>query len=530
MDDEDSSACYGLTRPELAHKPLFDQFYSTCKARLSDYGFASSFIWRDAARLGWRVISDCLCLFANGPMGMTLLQPPVGLGNYEKAVRGSVETCNDYNNRIGLPTDATCFEYVSDEQLARFPSDFSARPMSGDYIYETRRMIELDGSDLASKRQARNRFIRRYQGRTEEFGPQHVKPCLEVLRRWHHQHDDSTCGLSPITRMKRLAEESATADAISFAGAIGLRGMVLYDGPTIVGFTFGEMIGPDMCNILIEKTDRQYAGSAQYIYAEFCRQFWPHTRWTNAGDDWEIPSLAYTKTSYKPAFRLNKWSVRPIRRQMVPVSLPAAWVADRQDLLAAAGLPTDQSHADTFEQASPSDIDALVGLENRTFDDYVALGRRQFRYLLNCPRATTHIVRHDGIIVAAAVLLRRKTRSGTTGRLYSIAVEPQFRGKGIGKTLLLECLDVLRRDSVSACGLEVDDDNKAAIALYENVGFKKVRILPHYYGQSKHGWKMKLNLAAATAPLFSVTTNPMAERLPANQAGAMALAQSAHRA
>jgi ribosomal protein S18 acetylase RimI-like enzyme len=457
---------------------------------------------------------------------MTLLQPPVGIGNYEQAVRKSVEICQDYNNRIGLPADATCFEYVSDEQLARFPSDFSARPMSGDYIYETRRMIELDGSDLASKRQARNRFTRRYQARTEEFGPQHVKPCLEVLRRWHHQHDDSICGLSPITRMKRLAEESATADAISFAWSIGLRGMVLYDDQTIVGFTFGEMIGPDMCNILIEKTDREYAGSAQYIYAEFCRQFWSHSRWTNAGDDWEIPSLAYTKTSYHPAFRLNKWSVRPIRRQMVPVSLPAAWVADRQDLLAAAGLPTGQSHSDTFEQASPSDIDALVGLENRTFDDYVALGRRQFRYLLNCPRATTHIVRHDGIIVAAAVLLRRKTRSGTTGRLYSIAVEPEFRGKGIGKTLLLECLDVLRRDNVSACGLEVNDDNKAAIALYEKVGFRKTRILPHYYGQSKHGWKMKMNLAAADAPLFSVTNNPMAERLAANQAGRMDMVES----
>ncbi len=530
MDDDDSPACYGLTRPELAHKPLFDQFYSTCKARLSDYGFASSFIWRDAARLGWRVISDCLCLFANGPTGMTLFQPPVGLGNYEKAIRAAVEICDDYNDHIGLPVDATCFEYISDEQLARFPSGFSAQPMSGDYIYETRRMIELDGSDLASKRQARNRFIRRYNPRTEEFGPQHVKPCLEVLRRWHYQHEDSACGFSPVTRMKRLAEESATADAISFAKQIGLRGMVLYDDQTIIGFTFGEMIGPDMCNILIEKADREYAGSAQFIYAEFCRQFWSQSRWTNAGDDWEIPSLAYTKTSYHPAFRLNKWAARPIRKQLVPVSLPAAWLADGQDLFAPADLQSAEAHSDTFEQASPSDIDALVGLETRTFDDYVALGRRQFRYLLNCPRATTHIVRHDGIIVAAAVLLRRKTRSGTSGRLYSIAVEPEFRGKGIGRTLLLECLDVLRRDNVSACGLEVEDSNKAAIALYEKAGFKKVRILPHYYGQSKHGWKMKMSLVASAAPVAAGTANAPAETPSGNRAGAMAMAGSAHRA
>lgn len=495
MDDDASSACYGLTRPELSDKALFDEFYGTCKTRLADYSFASSFIWRDAARLGWRILDGCLCLFANGSAGLTLLQPPVGLGNYAKAARQAVEICDDYNNRVGLPANTTCFEYVSDEQLARFPSGYSAQPMSGDYIYETRRLIDLDGGDLASKRQARNRFARRYQPRTEEFGPDHVKPCLEMLRRWHCQHDESNCGLSPVTRMKRVAEESATADAISYAARIGLRGMVLYDEQTIVGFTFGEMIGPDMCNILIEKTDRQYAGSAQYIYAEFCRQFWPHSRWTNAGDDWEIPSLAYTKTSYRPAFRLNKWSVRPVRKQMIPVSIPAAWVPDSREFIAHA-----DSHADELEQASPSDIDALVGLETRTFDDCVALGRRQFRYLLNCPRATTHVVRHDGILVAAAVLLRRKTRSGTTGRLYSIAVEPEFRGKGLGKSLLAECLDVLRRENVSACMLEVDDRNKYAIALYQKAGFKKIRLLPHYYGQGNHGWKMRLNLNKVPAP------------------------------
>jgi len=102
--------------------------------------------------------------------------------------------------------------------------------------------------------------------------------------------------------------------------------------------------------------------------------------------------------------------------------------------------------------------------------------------------------------VAAAVLLRRKTRSGTTGRLYSIAVDPEFRGKGLGKALLAECLDVLRRENISACMLEVDDRNKHAIALYQKAGFKKMRLLPHYYGQGNHGWKMRLDLNKAPAP------------------------------
>lgn len=478
MDDEDS-ACYGLTRPDLSHKALFDEFYNTCSTRLADYSFASTFVWRDAARLGFRIIHDCLCVFANGPTGLTMLHPPVGLGDCAGAVRESIGICDDYNRRAGLPPETTCVDYASDELLGRLGAGFSARPMSGDYVYETRRLIDLDGGDLSSKRHARNRFARRYQPRTEEFGPRHVQACLDVLRRWHFQHDDSAEGLSPLVRMKRLAEESATTDALSFADRIGLRGMVLYDGEVLVGFTLGEMIGPDMCSVVIEKTDRQYAGSAQYIYAEFCRQYWSGARWTNAGDDWEVPSLAYTKASYRPAFRLNKWSVRPVRKEMVAVSLPAAWAARA---------------GEAFEQASKSDLDALLGLETRTFDDALALNRRQLSYLLTCPRATTHVVRHDGALVAAAVLVRRKTRAGTTGRLYSIAVERAFRGRGIGSALLAECLDALRREGAAACLLEVESDNPAAMALYARAGFRKVRYLPNYYGVDRHGWKMRLAL------------------------------------
>jgi len=88
---------------------------------------------------------------------------------------------------------------------------------------------------------------------------------------------------------------------------------------------------------------------------------------------------------------------------------------------------------------------------------------------------------------------------------------------------------VLRRENVSACALEVDDDNKPAIALYEKAGFKKVRILPHYYGQSRHGWKMKMNLAAVAATAVCVTADAPAET-PAETAGRMDMVEAARHA
>ncbi len=88
----------------------------------------------------------------------------------------------------------------------------------------------------------------------------------------------------------------------------------------LAGFTLGEMLDEETCSIVIEKTDRRFVGSAQYIFSEFCRQCWSHTTYCNVGDDWEVPSLAWTKQSYRPVSRLEKFVLRPI----YPVSVKIA--------------------------------------------------------------------------------------------------------------------------------------------------------------------------------------------------------------
>ena len=294
----------------LEDKPVFDLYFSTCHIRLSDYTFANSFIWRESIHLRWRVIGDCLCVFANGDGGLTMLFPPLGPGDVATAIRACLDICEDYNARAHLE-HWTRVEYVSQEYLERFPGGFHSAPMSGDYIYETARMIDLAGGDLASKRQARNRFARRYAARTEALEKKHIPQCMALLAAWQQQAETHP-GPQLSVAFKRSKEISATADCLVHAEAMGLQGMVLFADDQLAGFTLGEMLTDDTCSILIEKTNREFTGSAQFIFSEFCRQYWPHTRWCNVGDDWEVPSLAWTKESYRPAMRIPKWVVRPV--------------------------------------------------------------------------------------------------------------------------------------------------------------------------------------------------------------------------
>jgi hypothetical protein len=302
---------HGLREITLADKPVFDRCFRQCPAPLSDYTFANTFIWREPIHLRWRISRDCLCVFANGDGGLTLLFPPLGQGDSADALRESLDLCQAYNvaARYDPPTRV---EYVSAGLLRRFPPNYCAHPMSGDYVYATRRMIELDGSDLASKRKARNRFARLCQAHTEPLQPRHVAACLELLKTWHAQAEASPPAAQDATvRLKRAKEETATRTALLHAVPLGLTGMVLYAGDQFAGFTLGEMLDAETCSILIEKTDRRFKGAAQYIFSEFCRQYWAHTQWCNVGDDWEIPSLAWTKESYRPSARREKWTLQP---------------------------------------------------------------------------------------------------------------------------------------------------------------------------------------------------------------------------
>jgi mycothiol synthase len=58
------------------------------------------------------------------------------------------------------------------------------------------------------------------------------------------------------------------------------------------------------------------------------------------------------------------------------------------------------------------------------------------------------------------------------GRIYMLGVDPDYRGKGIGKRLLLAGLARLRSKGVRVAVLTVDSENEAACALYRSVGFK----------------------------------------------------------
>jgi len=65
--------------------------------------------------------------------------------------------------------------------------------------------------------------------------------------------------------------------------------------------------------------------------------------------------------------------------------------------------------------------------------------------------------------------------------LVTIAVDPSYQGRGLGKRLLLECLEYGFEAELNEVVLEVRESNERARALYESFGFRRAGQLLNYY-------------------------------------------------
>lgn len=506
MDTDDPLPGLGLTPTRPGDGALLHAFLQHVEEPLSDYTLTNTLMWAGPFRPYWRLIENCFCQFALTDGALTMLRPPFGPGDLAAAIDESLEICREHNAAFGKRGSA-CVEYVNEAFLRRYPlPGWTREPNSGDYLYDTARMVSLEGGDLSSKRQMRNRFARRYVARTEPYTPELRPACLRVLETWNRQVGEWADQQGESADRKRADDVVACTYAIDHYRELGLTGMVLFADDQPAGFTFGEPLGPDSFSVVIEKCDREFTGSANYIFSEFSRQFGVDYRFCNAGDDWGIENLARVKESYRPVGRLFKFTLIPPVPVRVAVPAIDLFTADRPQ-------PACEVAADTRGEAAElacplagrGDLDALWRLEHESFDDDDKFNRRQLRYLLGCPRASTHLVRVDGKVVASAVLLRRRTRIGVVGRLYSLCVASAHRGKGLGRLLLGDVIAACRREGISRLRLEVRADNTPAIALYSKAGFVVEDHLAEYYGPMADGLKMRLDLTSAAVELQQVS-------------------------
>jgi ribosomal protein S18 acetylase RimI-like enzyme len=150
-----------------------------------------------------------------------------------------------------------------------------------------------------------------------------------------------------------------------------------------------------------------------------------------------------------------------------------------------------------FRKAHSGDVEAIERIEHRCFGVTERFHRRQIASLAANPRAVVLIAQDDSskhLGWGAALVRHHRGPRGKpgvcSGRIYSVAVDPDGRGMGVGKKLMAEMLTWLRRRGARRIYLEVRTDNVAAIALYRKLGFAEIGWIDHYYATGLHALRM----------------------------------------
>ncbi len=136
----------------------------------------------------------------------------------------------------------------------------------------------------------------------------------------------------------------------------------------------------------------------------------------------------------------------------------------------------------------PSDFSGVIELEKKVFNEHEAYLYMQFYE--TCSEGFI-VAELNGIVIGYVVGFMESEK---TGRIFSLAVHPKYRNRGIGSSLLKEIIDVIKKNKANEIILEVRQSNIKAKKFYEKHGFYQFGIIKNYYGNGEDAFAMKLEL------------------------------------
>jgi len=308
----------------LDSKDVLEKYLAKMEVDISDYTFAANYIWLANSSGFYAIINKCFCLFVMSGGELTMLLPPMGK---KKQVIAAMMECfeimntnnsSPYYARIDYVQGAMIEEFAqtTDDALSMFVmmENYIVEKKLVDYVYEVDALINLRGNSYHTKRTEINKFTKSY--------PNHLIEPLDVVK-----HKDEIVNLFNkwvSDRVKYMPREEADAflegihqerhaikHMLKHYDELGLIGLVIYIDDELKGFTVGERINADTATVIIEKTDFEILGCAQYIFREFSKMLKEHysVSYINVGDDMGFENLRKVKMSYRPFKLVPKYTI-----------------------------------------------------------------------------------------------------------------------------------------------------------------------------------------------------------------------------
>lgn len=127
----------------------------------------------------------------------------------------------------------------------------------------------------------------------------------------------------------------------------------------------------------------------------------------------------------------------------------------------------------------------LRAMTRQDVPQVIAIERRSYGYpwtegiFNDCLRVAYHaaVALHGGVIVGYVIM----NEIVGEAHILNLCVDPQWRGRGIGRCLLEHAIETARGLKAISLFLEVRESNQTAIRLYQRCGFSEIGVRRNYY-------------------------------------------------
>jgi ribosomal-protein-alanine N-acetyltransferase len=154
---------------------------------------------------------------------------------------------------------------------------------------------------------------------------------------------------------------------------------------------------------------------------------------------------------------------------------------------------TEKENVVTIEDSTLPEVLRIQaeGFENSSQDKLIRYSKK-FKKVF-------YVIKNKGKIAGYCIYYPKPTISSRgfekQSVISSIAIDKNYRGKGLAEELLKESIEEMKLNKISSILLYVNVNNLPALKLYEKIGFQKTKEIKDICGQNERCYEMKLKLS-----------------------------------
>lgn len=288
---------------DLAMKPRIDAITARWGEGSCQHSFVTLYSlqekYGDTVCLDGETLYVCREHLSGGYARVCLM--PLGPEDVRVTVGRLLEDTHDREQKLRL---FPITESAAQALEAAFPGRFRITPDRdwAEYLYDSRKLVELPGSELAGKRRSIRLFYRDLPGEVQvlPLTPALIEPVEEFHERWLVDNQ-MTHDVAALERELRFVHRQLYA-----MDALGITGFVVTVGGEVRGYCYGAPMSEQYYDAIIMKGDRNVHHIYAFMYQELGK-LGSCCTYINFEEDLGIAGLRECKLSYRPDKLLYKF-------------------------------------------------------------------------------------------------------------------------------------------------------------------------------------------------------------------------------